>query len=1100
MIKNISNIAQSTDETRISIEARMVSKDNNDQYIYQTPSTIPNAQGYFYKIAKYEALFIKIKFYNLSSTEEIRRALFNLEILCSPTNASLKLYKLPQHITSFDTIASHLIGRLSTSAIYLIDQVAVPKVINYASSSNIHQTVYFDIANLVKMYAGSEPEFIFAITRDDLSSPLVSFYVPEYVDAAGGEVASAVITQDCGINILNSYNNVSFSNYDNGYINLRNGEIIHLFKTFNTISKKMPVSVDFAHYQNRITASKILPYKFKCNFEYQIYLENNLLIIEDYTGNKLAYRKLSENLTNAHYESLGIKHVDSTNKNKLYFCNEDGSYLFKTDEQTGERIIEKYDYLDNYSKFIVNISNNNTQIRKIRNQNGDVINFNWESISNYYNRLLNISDENNELITFSYDNSYRLSAIEFINEHKLISFSYSSSPRKTTYNIYNVNSTNVLISTIEIVLSSEDFIISAKEKNSSSVTKRSINYTYNSSKVSIVEVFDKNNNVIDRSNYTFYQDYTNVTNGNDAIKYYFDKYNRVITKINNYGIVQTANYGEIENGVLKGELCASPAIPLLRNFLENHSFEYLDNNGDIMSWEKTGTGEAILSNEGLYGNKCLYINTINTQTLWLKQIISSISNGTYTLKCKAKGVINNSVKIKIGIYDKYAAHSPTVFETSFTNLTTEWKEYSCIANITALSNNDYVQVEIYSYGDNQFYIDDLQLNNSDQIIRYNMIENGDLENVDNSLPVGWLFDNLDILDGADFLDSGDSYYSPILGSRIMCFSKWHCQLDGTKFKIRKMYKQIQHIGKKNDKYTFSVFAKCASTINYIFRAFIAFDYDSVGEKKYYFDFETGLPTWQLLSRGIRAEDDYDSITIGIEYNGPKDAFLDSFQLYKDSNFNYYNYDIRGRITDISDVDGNHQKISYSNNLPSSLTLNDRSHFEYSYLTNGKIKKITDINGNTITYFYGQNDLEENITSLKITHGTEEIIKQFNYNSSDDLTSAIDEFLNETTYSYDYLKRLESVTLPNGCIQRLYYNNLSDLTCLAGFSNPNSSPDYVNNISYDSTLDEINSIWSYSGKQYNFTHDSNGRLLSISVNGTTVHSFSYNNYINNIQRI
>ena len=94
MIKNISNIAQSTDETRISIEARMVSKDNNDQYIYQTPSTIPNAQGYFYKIAKYEALFIKIKFYNLSSTEEIRRALFNLEILCSPTNASLKLYKL----------------------------------------------------------------------------------------------------------------------------------------------------------------------------------------------------------------------------------------------------------------------------------------------------------------------------------------------------------------------------------------------------------------------------------------------------------------------------------------------------------------------------------------------------------------------------------------------------------------------------------------------------------------------------------------------------------------------------------------------------------------------------------------------------------------------------------------------------------------------------------------------------------------------------------------------------------------------------------------------------------------------------------------------
>ena len=1103
MIKYISNLDEGNNSSKITIDTKAIYY-NNGTYSFQGVEYIPNTTGSFYKLSTVKELFVKVKYNNLYNTDKIRRAIFNIVIVCSPANVALKLYKLTEQITNFGSNASTLHSKLQKNSTYLVDQVVVPKVINYAASSNIHQTVSFDITDLVNSYNQTEPEFIFAIVGENTNTQL-NVYDPKYVNSQNGEVANAVITQECGINNLNKYDQVSFSKFDKGYINTKNGEIIHLFNTFSTLSKKIPISISISHNVNRTCASNFLPSKLKASFEYSIYAEHGSIIIEDYTGNKLAYQPMKKNLSNDYYELLGIKHLD--NAGDLYYCREDGSYLYGSLGDQASLVVEKYDTNDNYIKYIAYSSNLSyevgnmikTQIIRIRNKVGDEIEFYWDSIFQSNSKLTSIKEGNSNLITFTYNNSSYLQDIVFVNEHKKVSISYSSNDKNITYSMYDTHNNSIeLLGQIEINIMNNLKLQIGRERDSNQNTKKRVHYSYDGDKISNVVICDKESIVVDETEYTFNQDYTKLENGNNVLYYYFDKYGRVRTILDNNGIIKTTNYGEIDDGVLKGALSISEALPWTRNLLGNHSFEYVDNYGNLFSWVKTGNGEISLSGDSLYGSKCLFLKTNSGQNLTLYQETENTGLGTFVLKCKAKGISNGTLKLKVGIYDRNNAHSPTVFETSLSNITNEWKEYSCTANISSLGTDDYVRVDIYSNGDNQAFFDDLQFATKDQNVRYNLIENADLETIDvDNTPLGWTLVNNEENDVVVTQTSPE--FVDIFGIKAMHFAQSDREIDGTRYQSRKMYKHINYSGNKKDKFSFGIFAKGNATINDIFRAFITFDYENIGEKTYYFDFEKGLTTWQLLSRDIMTDDDYECIEIGVEYNGPKDVYFDAFQLCKDSSFKYYNYDKRGRIIDAGDANGNCQRISYNDNLPVEITTQDGSHFEYTYLSDGKLKKITDINGNTVTYAYADNDASDNVVSVEIKHGTEIILKEFEYDSNDNLITDVDEFSNETSYSYDYLRRVKSISYPDGSVQRFNYDNLSNLIELSGYLNSSTQTvSFKNTIVHDNSIDEVNTITSLNGKQYSFSHDSNGRLLTISENNTLVHSFSYDYYIGNVQ--
>ena len=1094
MIKYLSNNNYGNTSPKIVVDVKVV--DTQGLYpSYATPYYIDNS--YFYEINENTEMFVKIRFANIKNSDNVKKANFKLTIKSSPIDTVFKLYKLSALFSDFPVTPSSLHGALSNAT--LVDQVVLPKVSNYDSTQSIHQTISFDISTIVEDYGENTP-FIFGITTDNMSNFPLDVYDPNYIVDSGKEVATAVAYHNCGINQLTKYDEVSISNYDHGYVNLRNGEVIHLLNIGRTLSKIMPINVSLSHYWNRMNESSFLPYRLKLNFEYNIYKENGAFVIEDYTGNRKAYQQISTELDSTYYSSLGIGHLN--NQGNLYYCIEDGSYIFVSSSSSSSIMIEKYDSFDNYALFLVYSPNSNfelgnvikTQVIRIMNKNGDEIFYHWDLISNNFSKLTRITNSFGDVVNFTYSNS-KLESVSFVNEYKTISFLYDLNSKKVNYSIYNTYSINELISQIVINLYSSEQLSIVREYDGNLNTKKRVSYSYGDSIISNYDVCDKGSVIIARNEYLFQLNYTKVTNYyGEGIYYYFDKYDRVINVLTSKGIVQTINYGEIERGVLKGELGYSIPFYWSANLLQNHSFEYADNQESIMSWNKVGTGDALLSADCLYGNKCLHINTTTDDCLTLEQEIAGTISTSLTLKCQAKGASNGVLKIKIVKYDRNCNNNPVIYSINLNDLSDVWKEYNLVANIGTLLSDEYIKVEIFSSGNNQAFIDDMQLANEKQVIRYNLIENGNLEKATNSLPHDWDFENRkpnDVL-----ATYNDIEHTNIFGLKVMHFSPCNVNRVGKHFAVRKMYRIIDYSGKKSDKYSLGVFAKSYATDNTVFRAFITFEYD-YADKNYYFDFAKNCANWQLLIRDIIAEDDYQSITIGIEYDGFRDAYFDAFQLCKDSSFIYYNYDKRGKIVESCDSSGNIELINYNDNMPNTITLKDGSQYEYEYLNNNRLKRITDMFGNSITYSYGDDDLENNVTEITIQKGTEIIERFFEYDVNDNLVVFGDEYSKITEYTYDYLNRVNSVTLPNGCVRRFSYDNLSNLIELTSFLDVSAQNDsHKNNIVYDNTIDCVNSIVSKNGKQYTFVYDSNGRLLSISENGSLVYSFEYFKIINN----
>lgn len=1096
MIKYISNIADSALSSNISIETKAVGV-NGGAYSFYNPEII-DGRGPFYSLNSSKELFVKVKINNINSTDCISKLLFNLIIVCSPINVGIRVYRLNELITNFGDSAAQLHSKLTKTNSYIVDQVAVPSIINYAASSNIHQTLTLDITRIVKYYNQANPEFIFAIVFDNVISS-VNIYDPAFASAQNGEVSSAIVTRNVGVNNLCEYENLSFSNFDNVYINTKNGHLISNFSSFKTLSNNMPLSFLLAHNGHSSNTSCNLPYYLKASFEYDIYDENGYIIIKDCNGTQFAYKKVPSSINDYQLEMLGIKHVDGLNRNSLYYCIENGTYFFKTiaNESSGQIVIEQYDTNDNYIKYC--IDNGLTKITKQRNRMGDEITYSWSQISPNVCKLVSISNTSGDQITITYNNSNQFYEVIFVNEEKKIIFNYDDNNYKVTYKLYDIhNNVNELLGVMELVFWSNN-LYKIIEKDSSELIKRQVHFTYQHDKIRSIFAYDKDDNIVYRADYTFLDNYSIIEAGNETLKYYFDEYGRTILKVDNFGNCKTVNYGEIDDSLLKGALSVSDFIPWSRNIINNHSFEYLDNNQDLLAWTKTGSGTFELSNDALFGEKCLLIRTTDTQTLHLKQELGKLAQGSYILKCRAKGSSDDIVRIRIEKYNINNPYSSQSFDVNLSFVTDEWESYNCSVNIPQLSESEYVRIDIYSSGNSVCFIDDLQFGVKNQVTRYNLITNSclDRQTITSGLPDCWEFENLSSEDG--LISQYDDEFTPLFGNYSMAFKNINNELDGSRYESRKMFQTINYSGTKNDVFSFGVFARGLATLNDIFRAYIIFDYDDVGPKVYYFDFVKGIESHQLLARDIRPEADYSAITIGVEYNGTHIIRFNGFELCKDASIRYYNYDKRANILDSSDAYGNFYKLTFNDNLLTLLTKEDGSTFKYSYLSDGKIKSVEDMFANKMILTYDNQDSSNNIVSIKLQCGNEIIENEFSYDSSDNLISKTDEFLNQTSYTYDYLKRVKAINYANGSVKKFNYDSLNNLIELSYFNNCSVlNPSFKNNIAYNETIDSVNAISSLSGKQYSFNHDSNARLLSISENNIAVCSFSYDLYIDNIQ--
>ena len=106
-------------------------------------------------------------------------------------------------------------------------------------------------------------------------------------------VATATLIEESGISSLYKYDKHEFFDVGSLNINLYNGKPIYLLDLFTTGSRKFPIHCALAYNKDKCDDIVHIKNNITPNFHYAFEKEEGLYTIEDYTGHKRNYRKLS---------------------------------------------------------------------------------------------------------------------------------------------------------------------------------------------------------------------------------------------------------------------------------------------------------------------------------------------------------------------------------------------------------------------------------------------------------------------------------------------------------------------------------------------------------------------------------------------------------------------------------------------------------------------------------------------------------------------------------------------------------------------------------------------------------------------------------------
>ena len=1082
MIKFISNI---TNSGTISLATKMMRKVNGAWV------DVPTTGGAFSFASQDDILFVKVYIHGLSIGQKIGHLAMQLPYKDLTSICSFRLFSA--EISSLDSTPVELLNSLSSQA---TDQVVAK------SDEGKGKTINFDLTSLAIAHGASNQTFIFALEND--STEMFTLYDPQSVGAAGLAICQAVVTDPSGLDPLIKYDNFSAGDYDKSYIAINSGKSTHLFNFFVTPGQKMPLSLSLCQSRDRHFANPLFQHFFAASFQYSLASEGDGYILEDYTGRRVFYRYLNRaQNSDFAYSDYGITHEESGGT--LYYSDADCSYfyLLSTGAFSGNEV---HFYDRTGAEIIFLLYGGKTQIQEIKDVENHITNFTWNPIPSNPIKVSSISNDLGESVLITYNDSNLLSKFEFPKEKRAVSVSY---PTSTTVRlIFEDVTTHTTLAQTLITLAEERIV-----KITDEVTGRNVSFTRDLREpVKNVTTKNQSGDTENSVGYLFRSGYTKVTDAWGKSSFvYFDKYNRVRTIIDSRGQASTLNYGELEDGAPKGALGQSKPLPIIRNYLENHSFE----NDDLFSsgslaWAKSGSGSAKAIVGGLRGGKCLQIKNAAgqrvsvTQSIVSPQVISYSAKGFYRFNASTSGV-DASVKLTISytrlesvIVSGSASDGTLVREMREVSHSIEKKRNLAFASQWASFYTDPYEIPTASHdihivlsidvvgGPSEILFDDFQLGSSSYISANNLIENGHLELNEGKMPRGWSFTNLVAADGLFPILASDELFS-ILGGKAMRFTALpSVARDGDQFSIRKMSKIIQVSTLVGEEFVFSIFAKAFATTNDVFRAYLRFVYVGYPEKRFDFDFEKGLSTWQMLERSVVASHALSAIEVGVEYNGSEEADFDCFQLLRDSFGEHYQYDDRGNITQAADSSGANLKIQYNNaDRPTEVLTPDGNFFRYAY-TNGKLASIKDLNGNEFSFSY---DVAGNVsgTVLKNAAG-ETITHSTSFDTAGNLISSVDEHGNSSHASYDDLSRLTAETAPGGVFTKEYsydiYSNLKSVQALC------DGTLLKNQMTYRAPDQALTGVEETNGARYNFQYDSAGRVASISVNGEIINAFTY----------
>lgn len=187
------------------------------------------------------------------------------------------------------------------------------------------------------------------------------------------------------------------------------------------------------------------------------------------------------------------------------------------------------------------------------------------------------------------------------------------------------------------------------------------------------------------------------------------------------------------------------------------------------------------------------------------------------------------------------------------------------------------------------------------------------------------------------------------------------------------------------------------------------------------------------------------------------------------------YDARGRITSQTDQHDNTTRYTYDGaDRLTSVTDALGGKWKYSYNSVGELVTITDANGNTTKYEYDNGG-----RVIKTTNAAGDIAT-VTYDETDNVLTSTDYAGNVTTFTYDELDRVISKTVSGDTVTYSYRADglLSSVTDRNG----------VTSYTYD-IMNGLTSVTLYDGKTINYTYDDACRLTSVKTPfGTTKYSY------------
>ncbi len=998
-----------------------------------------------------------------------------------------------------------------------IQNLSDATIVDYTNYRNGMSAEYnLNITKIVKdWYENGENYGLMLASSDETVEEKTSFYSSRNIAELVTDVKPAVTisyVNNTGIEDYWTYEGFSLGKSGSAYINTYNGALTYVHNDVNTSGLVSPLSISHIYTtDSRYNTGSIngmnLGKGFKLNIIERIEAVNSSLL---------------ENYPYKYIDGDGTVHFFKQDSGGCYY--EFGSDIRLTSNSSGFVMSFMDGSLKEFSSsgYLTKLTDNNGNsititysnglITKVTDGGGISVNLSY----NHDNSLNYIADAAGRKTYFSYDNQ------------KLTCITYPDG--SSTFYEYGSNG---LMSKI----------ISYDNRQATLSYKKTEGIGTTFYKVSSFSTYDEEPSLYDTISLEYRTADTVVSSARtgDVVVLASDNLGRVTNQtLNNEETRNTSfnNSGNLNNTV---SLSSKPFSFGKTNYKPIKLTDHWNGEWDIIKGDNTGYSVAGDSSERAnYYNTSLKLqrNVLEGSVYAKTKRGSFLSAGnTYTVSMNVNivdSLLSGEVYMSITAYDENSQELLTVKSESITTTNNQWK--LLFATITVPENAEDVMISCGIFnGVGTVYLNAMHREKSSVLNQPNLVYNGNFSTFIHPFPDKW----------------NGSYGSRCQYETDPETGNAYVYMIGIPGETRSILQEVYACGSAGDIIVFGASAKalCAATNGNGSRFFgIRLDfYDSsnaiVQSEAVEFDRRT-YNTWQTVMSSVTAECNYSRIDFVFAYNNEiNKALFDNAFLYRDSYGTSYDYDAKGRISSVSDDNGNNVDYSYTGadltnvtvkandmvtqsatyaydanhnllssagmdgvktsytfpssgnkGLPLSVTVSDASDentstTSYTYYDNyNYLKSVTDASGATVQYEYDNGGAITKGLVTKITDPNGNIT-EYEYDPDTDLLISIANpaesvYAPEMLFEYDHAGRLIYI-----CDAEIGFNLFYDsLGRLYGADTTNCSPFLINE--YD---DDGNIYKQFYGStdHADFTYDEKDRLTSESYNDVLAYEYAYN---------